>query len=142
MATAISAMFFPTVRARPADCATALIQPPCVSSRSPDWKSGDTARTLSFSPRKEPKDERQDRTCLAGGRLLLGHAGPLAPLSWRYFDPGRLFGRRCEERYLSQPWQPCRGYRSHLRSSHDGFPHDPRILLPDPRSDDTEPPRQ
>ena len=50
--------------------------------------------------------------------------------------------RRGAERHLSQSRKPCRGDRDHLRSREDQLPQAAGVLLPDPRSDDAEPPGQ
>ena len=79
---------------------------------------------------------RADREGGPGWRLLLGHAGsdPQAPgvISTRV----GYTRRRRAQRDLSQPRHPRRGDRDRLRPGADELPRDPRILLPDPRSDD------
>ena len=46
------------------------------------------------------------------------------------------------ERHLPQPRHPRRGDRDHLRPRADLLPRPARVLLPDPRPDDEEPPGQ
>ena len=60
-----------------------------------------------------------DRTRRSGRRLFLGRAGSRSPLSGRYLDAGRLFGRRRPQRHLSQSRHARRGDRDHLRSRAD-----------------------
>ena len=49
-------------------------------------------------------DNWQPRTCCVCRRLLLGHAGPDPQAARRCQHTGRVHGRRCAERDLSQPW--------------------------------------
>src|SRR5687767_476175 len=72
--------------------------------------------------------------------LFLGNAGPHPETTGRTRDEGRLQRRRRRERDLPQPRDARGGDRNQLRSRADLVPGPARALLPDPRSDDAEPP--
>jgi peptide-methionine (S)-S-oxide reductase len=67
-------------------------------------KARATAATASCSRlrRRSERDDCSDRPRDPRRRLLLGHAGPAAPLSGRDLDAGRLYGRRRGQRDLPQ----------------------------------------
>ena len=101
-------------------------------------------KELFDDPRNERRqsDERAHRKGDPGRRLLLGHAGPDPQAPRRALDPGGLHRRRRGQRHLPQPRDPRRGDRDHVRSRADLLSRPARVLLPDPRPDDAQPPGQ
>src|SRR5258706_1342335 len=134
MATAILATSLTTARRTAGACATVSTRPRCGSSIATTWRPRVTAtiwirwRTYDVSG-----------TCGSCGWLLLGNAGSDTPSGGRHLDAGRLFGRRCAQRDLSQSWLPCGSDRDHLRSLENQLPEAFGVLFPDSRPDDPEP---
>src|SRR3546814_613466 len=71
--------------------------------------------------------------------MLLGDAGLDPQASRHCLDSRRLYWRRHPERDLPQSWHSCGGDRNRLRYSGDELPAHPGVLLPNPRSHDSEP---
>src|SRR5690242_9449052 len=68
---------------------------------------------IATQPFKETDDD-PDRASCPGRWLLLGDAGPDPQEARRHLHPRWLFRRRCPQRHLSQPRDPCRGDRDRL----------------------------
>ena len=85
--------------------------------------------------------ESTERAVLAGG-CFWGMQDLIRKRPGVVVDASRLHRRRRPERDLPQPRLARRGDRDRLRSRAGIVPWAARILLPDPRSDDEEPPGQ
>src|SRR5277367_3958825 len=120
-------MSFPTARRTVAACATASTQRRYVSCLATRWRPRATGITWT---RWRIFDDHG--TCCSRRRLLLGDAGPHPTVPRRSLDARGVYGWRTVECDLSQPWQPCRSDRDHLRSYEDELPDAARVLLPDP----------
>ena len=102
------------------------------------------AGTSAIKPRqaRERSDESEAGEGSPGRRVLLGDAGPDPQASRGCLDAGGLQRRRRRQRHLLEPRDPRRGDRDRLRPRGDLLPRIARVLLPDPRPDDVEPPGQ
>ena len=102
-------------------------------------------RAVKWIRPSEPKGAEHERSDGEGDPrrwMLLGDAGSLPEAARRSLDPGGVRGRRRSERDLPQSRHTRRGDRDRLRSRADVVSRAPRVLLPDPRPDDREPPGQ
>ena len=83
----------------------------------------------------------EEKAILAGG-CFWGMQDLIRKRPGVVVDPRRLHRRRRPQRDLPQPRHARRGDRDRLRPRADVLPRPARVLLPDPRPDDDEPPGQ
>src|SRR5829696_694872 len=109
--------------------------------RGPGMREGvGVLAAAGASHHRERSDESEAGEGGPGRRVFLGDAGPDPKASRGALDAGGLHRRRGRQRHLLEPRDPRRGDRDRLRPRSGLLSGAARVLLPDPRPDDAEPP--